>query len=295
MSILLSIALGLLSLQSADESPPVIVSPGAGRAAAYSDGEIAELVQVAIISDLRGRAPSADQLGRAAGIRPDVDVAQDVENVLREKLKPTPNGLNVSCSRGNVQLRGQVENDSDLRAATELAKGVNGVRAVLNRMTYPDQTATDDSTTAPEELPTRVGPFSYLTSDGLAARGVVVDVHDGEVSLSGVCSSPEARGYAVASASRVPGARTVRNNMALRPTDQQVDRRLALLVAKKFEWDQSLHGVSDNISVTVRNGILTLTGKVDTEQQAELVRQLAANTESILVVDDKLNVTGQTR
>lgn len=296
MSAFLTLALTVLSLQSAGDSSPISNSPATSAAAGYSDGEIAELVYDAIVSDLRALAMSSDQFGRAAKLRPDVDVARDVETALRKQLKPVPTGLSVSCHRGNVLLRGHVTSDGTLQAATKAAGSVNGVRAVLNRMSSPEQAEPDAPPAAFDDaLPTRTAPFAFLTSDGLAATDVVVDVADGEVFVTGLASSTQARTYVTSSAGRVPGARMVRNKMALRPINPQEDERLGRLVMHKFKWEQSLHGVANGLSVSVRNGILKLSGKVDSEQQAALVRHLAADTTGIIVLDDKLTVAAQPR
>jgi osmotically-inducible protein OsmY len=296
MNLLLCLSLALATLQS-EEQPAVLLGERANALPpTYSDGEIAEIAYESIVSDLRAQDLSTEQLGLAVNRRPDTAVARDVDTILMRSLRPVPIGLNVSCYRGNVLLRGVASNEDELARATELAARVSGVRAVLNRMMTPVQAQPEGRLTdVPRELPSSSGPFAFLTKDGLAGNNVRLDVIDGEVFVKGYASSERARTYVTASVGRIPGTRMVRNNMTLRPISPQEDERLARIVQKKMSWEQKLHGVSKGLRISVRNGVLTLTGLVDTEEQAALVRELAADTTGIIVVDDQVVMTAKER
>ncbi|MDG2150096.1 MAG: BON domain-containing protein [Planctomycetota bacterium] len=296
MNMLLCLCLTLTTLQS-DQEPLVKLSErAADLPPSYSDGELAEIAYESIVSDLRAQDLSAEQMGFAVNRRPDTAVARDVDTLLMRSLRPLPVGLNVSCYRGNVLLRGVVATKAGRDNATELAAHVPGVRAVLNRMMTPTQSQPGGPIAEiPNELPSQRGPFAFLTQDGLAGNNVSLDVIDGQVFVKGYASSEKSRAYVTASIGRIPGTRMVQNNMTTRPNSPQEDERLARLVQKKMSWEQKLHGVSKNFRLSVRHGILTISGQVETEEQATLARVLAADTTGIIVVDDQIVVAAGAR
>jgi osmotically-inducible protein OsmY len=130
----------------------------------------------------------------------------------------------------------------------------------------------------------------FLTADGLAGRALIVTVDGGVATLRGAASSPSASQYAVVAALKVPGVRAVRNELTVRRSDRSDDCRLALLVQRELENDILVQTVSNALSVSVRDGVATLTGKVRDEGQRVQARVVAASLSAVFAVDDRIVV-----
>ena len=70
----------------------------------------------------------------------------------------------------------------------------------------------------------------------------------------------------------------------LKNKDQENDRQSAQVVKQAIKDDQALAAVANDIVVTVKDGAVTLDGKVSTEQQLNL----ATNTAKAVGVVDKV-------
>ncbi|MFJ3233775.1 CBS domain-containing protein [Streptomyces sp. NPDC086787] len=113
------------------------------------------------------RLPVVDGEGRLVGIvtrrdllqvflRPDRDIRRDiVEEILDQTLWLSPEAVQVHVIDGVVTLVGRLERFSDIPVAVRLAREVDGVVAVVDRLTY----RIDDSSSrpAPQKPPAVAG------------------------------------------------------------------------------------------------------------------------------------------
>lgn len=255
-----------------------------------ADADIAVLVRQAIVSDAARSAMSADALGRSANVRPDSDVARDVQVVLDARLGGRVQGLSVSCRNGVVVLAGSCARPEDAASAAALAAAVPGARSVESRLAQdaapPSATATSVRPAAPG--PGREGPFSFLTRDRLAGANVRIEVDKGAVTLSGTASHLRAKEMATATARLVTGVRSVTNTMDVRPANRVDDERIQKIIERRIEWSTE---IVSSFQVEVKDGIARITGTArhGPGERTEVVH-LAATTQGILVVDDQIVV-----
>ncbi len=98
--------------------------------------------------------------------------------------------------------------------------------------------------------------------DRVDASRIAVTVDDGSVILTGSVPTPYAREAATKDAKSVPGVATVENQLTVEivepgPSDAELEERMR----KVLEWNPTFD--ADRITVSSRNGIVTLTGSVD--------------------------------
>ncbi|MCB9899388.1 MAG: BON domain-containing protein [Planctomycetes bacterium] len=253
------------------------------------DADIAVLVRQAIASDAARSAMSADSLGRAANVRPDVDVARDVRAVLEARLGKRLDGFSVTCKDGVVVLTGGAASDADAQLAVVLADAVPGARQVENRLTGSAAAGTPAAARAAAAPgPAKAGPFAFLTKDSLAAADVTVEVDKGVVRLRGIANSMRTKEMATATARLVSGVRSVVNAMDVRAASRSEDERLGKLIERRIEWSTE---VLSSFTVEVDNGIARVSGTArHGPAERDEVVHLASTTQGILVVDDRIVV-----
>ncbi|GJM22439.1 MAG: hypothetical protein DHS20C15_23540 [Planctomycetota bacterium] len=254
-----------------------------------SDADIAVLIHQSLTSDARA-STSADALGRATNRRPDAAVARDVLSVLRVRLGTKLGSLSVSCVEGTVRLRGTAVNSEAVEKAASITASVSGARKVDNQLRAAGDDSEAEAAAAEVEVPEEpvVGPFDFLTRDGLAGAHVVVSVEAGVVQIHGKASSIGARDYATSAARLVPGARLVKNLMEVRPVSSTEDARLMKLIRRQMEWSGTLRSVLSRISVSVKDGVARVEGSGLTAAQAKEAARVARATVGVLLVDDRL-------
>ncbi len=88
----------------------------------------------------------------------------------------------------------------------------------------------------------------------------------------------------------MPGVRAVRNLMSVRPDNAAKDRNLALMIERELEDDVLVQTVSNCILVTVRHGVVLLTGAVRDDGQRVQAEHVAAGISAAFAVDNRLQV-----
>jgi len=296
-------AAALLSVLFAPPMPaaPLTATPAATPASdtlspAITDRDLAGWVAESLIQDVRGRPQSENAWLSSRGFVDDLAIAAQVSGRL---AAIGLHNLVVSCTDGQVNLRGRCSTEALRQRAAQLAAAVADVRGVDNLLRLPDEPAAPPAPAAAAVArkherapasPVVTDPFDFLTRDGLAGRGLVVKVIDGEVSLSGLVNNEAARLYATAAAHRVPGVRTVVNTLAVRPRNSIEDTGIALLVQRRIENSVTLKPVASAIRLLALDGVLQLRGTVNTEEQRLDAEALALDTQVVFAVSSFLEV-----
>lgn len=126
-----------------------------------------------------------------------------------------------------------------------------------------------------------------LVEDDVASHLIDVEVVDGIVTLDGTVNSLLAKERATQVAEAVKGVRSVVNNTEVR-TPHRPDNAIAMDVRDAIMLDPAAD--SYEISVTAFNGLVTLTGQVDSWQEKKFAEDLAKGVRGVTGVQNDITV-----
>jgi hyperosmotically inducible periplasmic protein len=143
---------------------------------------------------------------------------------------------------------------------------------------------------------------SYTLNEHLNPFKIDVDVQDGVANITGSVDSTIERDLAVEIARSIDGIREVEENLKIGPTDEPTKESAfsrqvkdATITAKvKYRLILNKNIASYDINVDTKNGVVTLSGKVDSGEKRDLAVKLAENTSGVLKVEDSLTVETET-
>lgn len=223
--------------------------------------------------------------------------------------------LDINTRDGVVTISGRVEDEAERQKAIQIARDTEGVTDVKDNLRVGPEGAEPAAEGArPEaELPTdeelvAVVQSRFYQDDELRGSTIGVTATGSVVTLSGTVPSEARKRQAVSLARNVDGVTDVRDELRVDPTvpdlppnqaGTQRDRTPALTgealdgwittkIQSQFYLDPDIKG--RNIDVKTSNGVVTLTGTVDSEQVRQQALTIARQTEDVSRVQDKLTV-----
>jgi osmotically-inducible protein OsmY len=135
----------------------------------------------------------------------------------------------------------------------------------------------------------------YFADDDIKARYINVSTRDGVVTLSGRVESAESKQQALQIAQNTDGVREIQDRLAigLQPardgSPEQMDAAwITTKIQAKYFVDPSVTGRDVNVSTT--NGVVTLSGRVESEQAKQQAVAIARGTDGVARVEDRLTV-----
>jgi osmotically-inducible protein OsmY len=270
----------------------------------FNDSEILVSVKDGEVT-LQGEVPSyalkrraeleASNVPGVASVQNRLQVALDEtagEKVLSEQvltflsLQPevAREDIDVDAEAGVVTLSGTVDTVWKKQRAGQLASEVIGVMDVVNRiLVVPTEQRRD--TELAEQI---AGALSRNSSVRLDA--IDVQVSEGKVTLSGTVSSPEAREAAVETAQVMAGVTGVEDRLEVREPDIEpyTDEEIVAKVRDQLYWDSRVE--EQRIEVQVEEGVVTLSGRVDSAVEMRAAVNDARRTPSVRFVENELLV-----
>lgn len=167
---------------------------------------------------------------------------------------------------GVVKLFGKVNTPFHQKRAEDVARSVDGVRAVINYTTLDLYERADDSIRDDVEraLASNLTVESYKVS---------VRVENGSVVLTGTVDSDVERAAAERAAWEVPGVRQIENIVAVDPPAERSDAELLEDVREQLSWDPKVD--EGLVYATVHDGVVHLVGTVADDIQRERVLRTA--------------------
>jgi osmotically-inducible protein OsmY len=215
----------------------------------------------------------------------DSELLNAITAELLEDSRIDDSNIDIDVSSGHVTLTGFVPTYYQEHIAGEDANNIVGVGWVSNNL-YVRGDRRDDLNISADII-------SDLEADDLLwDQGVTVRVRDGVATLSGKVNTWYDKDHASIIASRVRGVKRVVNNIKVERNHDIADVTLAKNIKDELNWDWMTFPVSNAISVKVEDGLVTLTGKVDTWGEYEEAEDIALSTDGISAVDNKLSVAG---
>ena len=225
--------------------------------------------------------------------RPDSKLKREVENALLNDPATDSYQVSVVAANGYVTLDGTVDSWQEKQLAAHVTKGVKGVKEVVNdlEIDYPEERT---------DFEIRQDIAQNLEYDVRIDDGLIdLAVDNGNVALSGTVGSANEHYLAVTDA-WVMGVNSVdaddlsverwardedmRQNKYVDKTDEEVEEA----VEDALLYDPRVY--SFNPTVTVNDGIVTLTGEVDNLKAKRAAGQDAKNVVGVFGVNNHLKV-----
>jgi len=159
---------------------------------------------VGLANDLEVRVPEKDA-------RPDPDIARAAVSAIRSQLPAIWERIRVVVRDGWVTLEGEVEQDSQRQRAEEAVRRQIGVRGVRNLIRLKPKAAV-----APDEIRRQIEE-AFRRSAEIDANRIAIEVHGGDVILTGTVRSWAERQEAERVAWLAPGIVKVENRITVGP------------------------------------------------------------------------------
>lgn len=219
------------------------------------------------------------------------------------------NDLEVSVHAGTATLTGTVQEDVNKDLARQIALGVSGIEKVDNQIKV-------EAGHAPAARPSQERSFGEVVDDATITATVKskllwskntegleidVDTRMGKVTLHGAAENGAARELAGRMAANTRGVVAVDNQLVVdastpapkvagedseQDTSQAIaDSWITTKVKSTFMYSSSVE--NDDISVSTKDGIVTLSGKVGSGAEHELAIELAQNIRGVKSVNAK--------
>jgi hyperosmotically inducible periplasmic protein len=242
-----------------------------------------------------------------------VQVADDALKTRIEKALQTDpslrnSGISVgSVNKGVVLLTGTAKTLSAHLRAVEVVAGMPGVQRVASEVQSPDTLADAEIWREPTRQPstskgsgvgevasdmwiTSATKMRLLADPRTPALDINVDTRGGIVTLFGIVPTQEAKAAAADDARKVSGVTRVVNELQVVASAKQAavkvrDEELEGVVKKAFAAQDF-----KDVTVTVKNGVVRLTGSVPTGTRRLEAAVLARSVQGVRAVEDDLRV-----
>ena len=237
---------------------------------------------------VRGVRAIDDNITVRPSDRPDRQIERDVETALAINPATEYWDINVVVVDGRATLDGSVESLAEKSLASRVAKGVRGVRGVENDIVIDFPADRTDEEIAHDV--TELLRWNTIVDAG----AIEIEVEDDVVNLSGQVDSLYEKQLA-ARLAEVAGVQEVDvSKLDVRWTEQDGDalprdgRELQQAVRMALSLDPRLESFEPDIEV--ENGVVTLTGTVDSLEARQVAGDAARGTLGVETVRNRLEV-----
>lgn len=212
-------------------------------------------------------------------------IAQDIIRAIERNSNVDVNSVNVTVNDGYVTLTGTVDDRTAREAAYQVAIHTLGVKGVTNELFVetgiePLYTDSEIAQAVRDQL---------LWDNQVDASKVIVDVHDGRVTLSGTVPTYSAKLAAESDTLMTKGVVSLQNELEVQPTEPIAsDVFLAERAQDVLSWNPEIK--IDNLDVRVIAGIATIKGEVDTLWKKYRAQVLVSDVKGIIDVINEIAV-----
>ncbi|AMH16835.1 molecular chaperone OsmY [Hafnia paralvei] len=150
------------------------------------------------------------------GYMDDSGITAKVKSALVDAKDIKSNDISVNTSKGVVTLNGFVSSQDQAERAVMLAKGVEGVKSVSDKLHVKDSTKSSVKGYASDTAITSEVKAKLLADDLVPSRNVKVETQDGLVQLSGTVKTKAQSDRAESVASAIEGVKSVKNDLTVK-------------------------------------------------------------------------------
>jgi osmotically-inducible protein OsmY len=217
-----------------------------------------------------------------------------------------PWNIDVTTMRGGVvTVAGLVESQEDKSEALRIARETEGVTRVEDqlRVKRNESGAPGEPVAASDAWVTSKIQAKYFLDGLVKLRNIDVDTRSSVVTLTGAVGTEPERRRAVSLARSTDGVREVIDKLRVDPAVRTGDRAetipdvrplprpdpwITMKIQSQYLLDPAVKG--HKIDVTTREGVVALTGNVESEALKRQAEQIAADTEGVTRVENRLTV-----
>lgn len=194
--------------------------------------------------------------------------------------------------RSNVNRRmpRQEITDSGASACARLIRNVATVLALVVTSVAPSAAAGQDRELSDSEISLAV-ESELIASEAVNSHNVNVSTLDGIAKLSGTVDHLLAKRKVVDIAEATKGVRSIVNTIVVKPP-QRNDAQLQRDISDALLTDPAAD--SYEVDVSARDGVVTLTGTVDSYAEKQLAEEVAAGIRGVIDVKNNLDVEHET-
>ncbi|HEX4515665.1 MAG TPA: BON domain-containing protein, partial [Polyangiaceae bacterium] len=248
-----------------------------------------------IADDVRGVRFTQNDLSTKPTARQDSAIAGDVKSRLAWDVLVEHDPVAATVKDAKVTLAGTVGSAAERRRAISDAwvdgvKDVNAGPLVVNLSAPPDKNLEPGSVKSDTGIALAIKEAA-LYDPRVKSFNVDPSVANGVVTLTGTVDTLNAKMAAEALARSTVGVTDVKNQLVARSQQPASDRALERSVKDALIFDPSVD--AHDIFVSVKGGIVTLTGSVGTSFDKAEAFDVVSRTAGATAVDDKLGVRDQ--
>ncbi|CFR07424.1 molecular chaperone OsmY [Yersinia kristensenii] len=140
-----------------------------------------------------------------------------VKSALLEEKTLKSTDISVETNHGVVTLSGFVTSQAEAETAVDIAKNIEGVKSVSDKLHVKDQKSQSVSEYAGDAATTSSIKAKLLADDIVPSRKVKVETTDGVVQLSGNVENKAQAERAESIAKAVDGVKSVKNDLSIKP------------------------------------------------------------------------------
>lgn len=228
--------------------------------------------------------------------RPDAEIANEIREKLRWDALVDDALITVQVDNNHVTLEGTVGSAAEKRYAISDA-WVSNVESVNADDLEVADWARDERFRTDKYVPKSDKEVADAVDDALfydprvASFHVDVAVDNGVVTLSGVVDNLKAKRAASQVAKNTVGVWTVENRVKVRPSEPMTDAMVATEVREALLRDPFVNRY--DVDVSVDNGIVYLSGEVDTFFEKAQADDVVAQVNGVVAVANNLDVRDQ--
>lgn len=221
----------------------------------------------------------------------DSDIAARVQDALAADPVVGKEDIEVEIHQGTVLLSGFVGTDEQVSRAGEIASRVEGVTSVKNNIVVKEGSLGEyiDDTVITVKIKS-----AYAVDPMVSALDVKVVTFNGIVQLSGFVDSVEQVRKAEEIAAGIKGVKLVKNNIIVKDGEEGTiggyidDSVISAKVKSAFAVDKTVNAL--DVKVDTFNGVVQLSGFVDSVEQSRKAEEIAAGIKGVRSVRNNIIV-----